>query len=252
MKARSVLIAGSMAALCAAFAPAADAAELKVLAPRAISTVLAEIGPSFERATGNKLVVSVDVAIALVRKVQAGEPFDLLVAAPGQIDGLIKDGKLIGDTRATLVRSGIGVEVKAGAPKPDVGTVEAFKRTLIAAKSIAYLKEGQSGLAVAKVIERLGLSETLKPKLTLPDADIVSELVADGKVELGMVVTTQILTSPGVALAGPLPEELQNYIVFAGAVGTDSKMQQGARDLIKLLKTPEATAVMKKQGMEPG
>jgi molybdate transport system substrate-binding protein len=251
MRSRLVILL-TTAALCAAFAPPARAADIKVLAPRSISTVLAEIGPQFEKATGNKISITVDVAIALVRKVEAGEPFDLLVAAPGQVEGLAKDGKVVADTQTRLVRSGIGVEVKAGAAKPDVSTVEAFKRTLLAAKSIAYLREGQSGLAVAKVIERLGLAETLKPKLTLPDADIVSDLVAKGEVEIGMVVTTQILTSPGVELAGPLPEELQNYIVFAGAVGTNSKMQQAARDLIKLFKTPEAAAVMKKQGMEPG
>jgi molybdate transport system substrate-binding protein len=250
MRSRFILL--TAAALCAAIAPGARAAEIKVLAPRSISTVLAEIGPQFEKATGNKINITVDVAIALVRKVEAGEPFDLLVAAPGQVEGLAKGGKVVADTQTLLVRSGIGVEVKAGAAKPDVSTVEAFKQALLKAKSIAYLREGQSGLAVAKVIERLGLAETLKPKLTLPDADIVSDLVAKGEVEIGMVVTTQILTSPGVELAGPLPEELQNYIVFTGAVGRNSKMQQAARDLIKLFKTPEAAAVMKKQGMEPG
>jgi molybdate transport system substrate-binding protein len=233
-------------------AHAAGAAEIRVLTTRAVSTVLAEIGPQFERATGNKIEVSVDVAAALVRKVKAGEPFDLLVAAPGQIDGLVKDGKLVADTPTNLVRSGIGVEVQAGAAKPDVSTVDAFKRTLIAAKSIAYLREGQSGLAVAKAIDSIGLTETLKPKLTLPDADVVSEMVAKGEVELGMVVVTQIMTSPGVALAGPLPAEIQSYITFAGAVGTAAKSPDAARALIKFLKGPEALAVMKAQGMEPG
>lgn len=102
------------------------------------------------------------------------------------------------------------------------------------------------------MIERLGLTEVVKPKLTLPDADIVSELVAKGEVELGMVVTTQIMTSPGVQLAGPLPPGLQSYITFAGAVGTDSKAPEAARALIKFLKEPAALSVMKSQGMEPG
>ncbi|HLH94640.1 MAG TPA: molybdate ABC transporter substrate-binding protein [Xanthobacteraceae bacterium] len=230
----------------------AGAAEIKVLTTRAVSTVLAAIGPQFERATGNKIDVSVDVAAALVRKVKAGEAFDLLVAAPAQIDGLVKDGKLLPDTPSNLVRSGIGVEVKAGAAKPDVSTVEAFRGALIAAKSIAYLREGQSGIAVAKAIDKIGLTETLKPKLTLPDADVVSEVVAKGEVELGMVVVTQIMTSPGVTLAGPLPPELQSYITFAGAVGTGAKAPDAARALIKFLRGPEALTVMKAQGMEPG
>src|SRR5215469_4548349 len=197
MKTRS-LLAGIVLALCA---HAAAAAEIKVLTPRAGSTLLAEIGPQFERATGNKIEVSVDLAAALTRRVKAGEAFDLLLAAPGQIDGLAKDGKVTSDSITNLIKSGIGVEIKAGAPKPDVSTVEAFKRTLIAARSIAYLKEGQSGLAVAKAIERIGLAATLKDKLNLPDADIVSDMVAKGEVELGMVVVAQILTSPGVELA---------------------------------------------------
>ena len=188
----------------------------------------------------------------LTRRVKAGESFDLLIAAPGQIEGLVKDGKLIADTVTNMVRSGLGVEVKAGVPKPDVGTVETFKHALVAAKSIAYLKEGQSGLQIAKVIERIGLTEAVKPKLTLPDADIVSELVAKGEVELGMVVITQIMTTPGVALAGPLPGELQSYITFAGAIGTDSKAPDAARELIKFLKGSAALSVMKQQGMEPG
>jgi molybdate transport system substrate-binding protein len=249
MKIRATLFAGF---ILAATVPVANAAEIKVLTTRAVSTVLPEIGLQFERATGHRINISVDVAVAPVRRVKAGEAFDLLVAAPGQIDGLIRDGKLIADTPTNLVRSGLGVEVKAGAPKPDVSTVEAFKSALLAAKSIAFLREGQSGPQIAKVIERLGLTEAVKPKLTLPDADIVSELVAKGEVELGMVVTTQIMTSPGVQLAGPLPPELQSYITFAGAVGTDSKAPEAARALIKFLKEPAALSVMKSQGMEPG
>jgi molybdate transport system substrate-binding protein len=250
MRMRSALFAVATLALFAG--TAADAAEIKVLAPRAVATLLAEIGPQFEQATGHKISVRVELAIAAVRLVNAGEAFDLLVAAPGQVDGLVKDGKLAADTRTTLVRSGIGVEVRAGAPKPDVSTVEAFKRALIAAKSIGYLKEGQSGLYVAQVIERIGLTETVKSKLTLPETDIVSELVAKGEIELGMVNATQILTTPGVALVGPLPAELQTYIVFAGAIGANSKAPEAARELIKFLKSPAALSAMKSQGMEPG
>ena len=157
------LLAAIALALCA---HAAAAAVIKVLTPRAGSTLLAEIGPQFERATGNKIDVSVDLAAALTRRVKAGKAFDLLLAAPGQIDGLVKDGKVAPDSVTNLIKSGLGVEVKAGGPKPDVSTVEAFKRALTAAKSIAYLKEGQSGLAVAKAIERIGLTAALKDKLT--------------------------------------------------------------------------------------
>ncbi len=229
----------------------ASAAEIKILARRAIWTVLNEAGPAFERMTGHKLNVSVDLAAVVVQRVNAGEAFDIAVAAPAQIDGLVKDGKLIADTRTNLTRSGIGVEVRKGAPKPDIGSVEAFKRAMLNAKSIGYLKVGQSGLMVAAMLDRIGLTEALKSKVTLPQDDIVSELVAEGKIEIGMVNITQILTTPGVDLVGPLPPELQSYIVFAGGVGANSRAPDAARELIKFLKGP-AVPVIKAQGMEPG
>ena len=164
---------------------------------------------------------------------------------------MVKDGKLIADTRTNLTRSGIGVEVRKGAPKPDIGSVEAFKRAMLNAKSIGYLKVGQSGLMVAAMLDRIGLTEALKSKVTLPQDDIVSELVAEGKIEIGMVNITQILTTPGVDLVGPLPPELQSYIVFAGGVGANSRAPDAARELIKFLKGP-AVPVIKAQGMEPG
>src|SRR5205085_2062608 len=135
------------------------AAEIKVMAPRAIWTILNEAGPQFERATGHKLNVSVDLAAVVVRRVNAGEAFDIAVATPQQIDVLVKDGKLFADTRSDLTKAGIGVEVKKGAPKPDIGTVDAFKRAMLAAKSIGYLKIGTSGAMVAAAFAKIGLTE---------------------------------------------------------------------------------------------
>jgi len=250
MRRHSTLLAGVTLALLAA--SAANAAEIKIMAPRAVWTVLNVAGPDFERATGNKLNVSVDLAADVVRRVKAGEAFDLAVAAPGQIDGLVKDGKLIADTRTDLTRAGIGVEVRKGAPKPDIGTVDAFKRAMLDAKSIGYLKTGTSGQMVAAMLARIGLTEAIKSKVTLPDTDIVSEMVAEGKIEIGMVNISQVLTTPGVDLVGPLPPELQSYIVFSAGVSADSKAPDAVRALIKFLKSPAAVAVMKAQGMEPG
>lgn len=224
---------------------------IKVLTTRAIATVLDETGAEFEQTTGYKLDVTTDIAIRMVRRIRAGESFDLLVASPEQIDALIKEGKIIAGTRTTLARSGIGVEVRAGAPKPDVSSVEAFKRALLGAKSIAYLKEGQSGIYLAALIERLGLTEALKSKVVRPETDTVSELVAKGEVELGLVVITQILTTRGVELAGPLPPELQSHIVFAAGVSAESRAPAAAKELIRFLTGPRAAAVMRSQGMEP-
>ena len=243
------LLLGSLAPL-ASIAPG-SAAEIKIMAPRAIWTVLQEAGPNFERASGHKLNVSVDLAAVVVKRVNDGEEFDIAVAAPAQIDGLVKSGKLIADTRTDLTRSGIGVEVRKGAPKPDISSVEAFKKAMLNAKSVGYLKVGTSGQMVAAMLQRIGLSDALKPKVVLPDDDVVSEMVAEGKVEIGMVNISQILTSPGVDLVGPLPPELQSYIVFSGGVSAKSKAPDAARELIKFLKGP-AVPVIKAQGMEPG
>jgi molybdate transport system substrate-binding protein len=211
---RAMVLAGLMFLFAPDFA---QAAELKIFSTRAIATVLEKVGPEFERTTGHRLNVTTDIAIRMVRRIQAGEPFDFLVAAPGQIDGLINEGKIIPETRTNLTRSGIGVQVRAGAPKPDISTVEAFKQALLNAQSLAYLKEGQSGVYLAGLLERLGIADAIQSKVTRPDTDIVSELVATGHIELGMVVITQILTTPGVELVGPLPPEIQSYITFTGA-----------------------------------
>lgn len=226
------------------------AAEIKVWTSRAIATVLAEIGPQFERTTGHKLVVSSDLPDAFARRVKAGERFDVLISGSGPVDEWIKAGRIIAGSRTEIARSGIGVEVRAGAIKPDISSVEAFKRALLGARSIAFLRVG-SGIYVAGLLERLGIHEVIKSKITRPERDIVSELVAKGEVELGIVVITQILTTPGVDLVGPLPPEIQSYIVFTAGVSANSKVSDPARELIKFLTGPIALPVIKSQGMEP-
>lgn len=225
---------------------------LRVFTTRSIATVLEKIGADVERRTGRRLDVTTDVAIRMVRRINDGEEFDFLVAAPAQIDDLIKAGKIIPETRTDLARSGIGVAVRAGAPSPDISSVDAFKRALLTARSVAYLKEGQSGLYVAQVLERLGIAETIRPKVTLPETDIVSELVSRGDIELGIVVITQILTTEGVELAGPLPSEIQSYITFTGGISANSTSVDAAREIITALRSPAAIAIMRSQGMEPG
>jgi molybdate transport system substrate-binding protein len=224
------------------------AAEVKIFTSRAIATVLEVIGPEFERTTGNKLNVISGFSPVFVRQINAGEPFDVIASPPATIDGLAKDGKVLAETRTKLVRSGTGVEVRKGAPKPDISSTEAFKRTLLNAKSIGYLPIA----GVPQVIEKLGIADAIKAKVRIPDTDIVSELVAKGEIELGIVVITQILTTPGVDLVGPLPPDIQFYISFEGAVSSQSRAPDAARALIRFLTGPVATPVIKAQGMEPG
>lgn len=230
---------------------ACHTSSIKVMTTRAIATVLKETSTEFEKTSGHKLSITTDIAIRMVRQIQAGELFDVLVASPELIDTLIKQDKIIAKTKTILARSGIGVAVRAGVEKPDISSVEAFKNVLINAKSIAYLKEGQSGIYIDGLIKRLGLAETLKSKVVRPDRDIVSELVAKGEVELGLVVITQILTTPGVELVGQLPAEIQSFAVFVAGVSTDSKVPAASKELIRFLTSPQAVRVMKLQGMEP-
>jgi molybdate transport system substrate-binding protein len=231
-----------------AFTTGATSAELKIFASRAIWTVLQEVGPTFERTTGHKLNVTTGLSPVFEKRINAGEPFDLMFAPPASLDAIIKVGKLDPDTRAVLVSSDAGVGVRAGASKPDISTVEAFKQTLLKAKSITYL--GVPG--VPQMLERIGIANAIKSKaVILKDDDIGSELVAKGEIELVIVVITQILTTPGVDLVGPLPPEVRVTTSFGGAVSASSKAPDAARDLIKFLKSAETVKVIRAQGMTP-
>ena len=230
---------------------AASAAELKIFGSRVTKVIVAEFAAQFEQATGYKPVVVADVAQATKRKIEAGEPFDVAVLVDFQTDDLIKQGRLVADSRADLMKSGIGVAVKRGAPKPDISTVEAFKRTLLDAKSITYLKEGASTIHLRKIFAQLGIADALKAKTVQTMTESVSELVADGQVEIGIIVIPNIMSVAGAELVGPLPAEINSYVMFTAAISAQSPHQQAARDLIKLLKSPEAAAVMKAKGLEP-
>ena len=227
-----------------------NAVELHVWTARAIATVLADIGPQFERATGHRLNVYSGLPVDFENRREAGDPVDVVISGSSPVDRWVKEGKLVAATRTDIARSGIGVEVRAGARKPDMSSVEAFKRALLDAKSIAYLRVG-SGIYLHGLLERLGISEAIRSKVTRPESDIVSELVAKGEVELGMVVITQILTTPGVELVGPLPSEIQSYVAFVAGVSMNSKAPDAATQLIKFLTGPAAIPVIKAQGMEP-
>jgi molybdate transport system substrate-binding protein len=228
---------------------AADADEIKVVTVRAGATVLETIQAEFERASGHKLNIVYDPEFASVsRRLNAGEPFDVYISSPNAIEGLIRNARIDRQTLTNLMHCGIGVEVRAGTPKPDISTVEAFKRALLNAKSIGYIAPNR----VQDLIERLGLKDTIQSKVTVPNSDIVSELVAKGEIELGIVVITQIVTTPGVELVGPLPQDIQYQFQFAGGLSANPKAPAAARELLDFLTSPSAIRVIKSQGMEPG
>jgi molybdate transport system substrate-binding protein len=230
----------------------ASSAELRIFGSRVTKMIVEEVGPQFERASGHHLTVVADVAAVMKRRIEAGEPFDLAVLVNFQADELIKQGKLASDARSDIMKAGIGVAVRRGAAMPDIGTVEAFKQTLLAAKSITYLKEGASTIYLDRLFAHMGIADELRSKTVKPETESVSEAVASGDVELGLIVIPNILSVPGAQLVGPIPEEIQSYIVFTAAVAANSPNQQAARDLIAFLKSPAAIAAIKAKGMSPG
>jgi len=247
------LVVAAALALAGPTISTAHAADIRIICSNGFQAVMLELGPRFERATGHRLVVSYGLAAVLGKEIEGGAPFDLTILAPPQIDALIKLGKIAADSRTVLARSGMGVMVRAGAPKPDIATVEAFRRTMFNAKSIAFPPQGQSGIYLTGLIERLGLTEALQSKMMpIANGPLTGETVAKGEAEIGITPIGELLAVKGVALVGPLPAEVQNHIVQTAGVGTAAAQGAAARDFLKFLMAPVNTHVIVEKGMEPG
>jgi molybdate transport system substrate-binding protein len=229
-----------------------DAAEIRVLCMPGMSAAMEEIGPLFESATGYKLSIRYGLPSQSQEALDSGA-FDVVALDSDAVDDLVKQNKVIRATRADIARMGIGVSVRAGARKPDISTVEAFKRALLNARSISFTKDSAAGVYIANMMERLGIAEEMRPKTKLMGGGGQNpRAVAAGEVELGLSVISDILPVTGVELVGPFPPELQHYVVISGAVGATAKQPEAARALIRFLTTPTATAILKAKGLEPG
>jgi molybdate transport system substrate-binding protein len=228
-----------------------QAAEITVLTSQGVVSAVRDLAPAFERASGHRVVVSFEAGPSLMNKIDSNAPADLVTHYPRAIDDLIKTGKVLAGSRVDFARGGIGLAVRAGAPKPDIGSVEAFRRSMLAAKSVAYSKTGASGLYVAKLMERLGIAEQMAGKTQLVDGVPVAEVVAKGEAELGLQQINVILPVAGIEYAGPLPSELQDYVEFAAGVLAVSKEPEVARALVKFMSAPEAASLIRRSGMEP-
>ena len=224
------------------------AADITLIASNAINVILDEIVPQFERESGHKVTMRLGVASALRKQIEDGAAFDVAILV-GNLDGLVKQGRIAANTPAALGRSGYGLAVRAGAPKPDIGTTEAFKRTLLDAKSIGYTEGGGSGAYFVKLIERLGIAEAVKPKLR-PGVNMQGA-VARGEIEMTVNGIVPILRAPGIQLAGPLPPELQSYSTFFAGASSVTNDKNAATALLRFLRTPQVIAVFKQRGVEP-
>ncbi len=231
-----------------------DALELKVLTAGAFKSTVLALAPEYEKASGNKLVIDNDTVGALVKRVEAGETFDVVVLSPAAIDELTLKGKVAPSSRTDLARVGVGVMVKEGAPAPDISTVDAFKKAVLDAKSVSFINPasgGSSGIYVAKLLERLGIADQVKPKERLKDGGYVADLIASGASELGIHQISEIIPHKGVTLVGPLPAEIQSYTVYSAGVGPNTKYPDAAKAVIATLSGPSAQALFKSKGMEP-
>lgn len=228
----------------------AQAAEIKVLASTAVKTTLEELGPQFEKATGNKVDLTFAPAAVLKTKIDQGTAFDVAILTAQVTDGLAGEGK-IDTARTTVAHSGIGVAIQKGAPKPDISTTEAFKRALLNAKSIGFTAGGATGAYLKTLFEKLGIAEELKPKLKLLQG-AAGAAAAAGEVEIGMTQISEILPYANAELVGPLPADVQSYTYFSAAASATSKEADVAKAFIKFLGAPAALVVIKAKGMEPG
>jgi molybdate transport system substrate-binding protein len=238
-------------ALFAATSSMGNAADIRVLGTKSAKLLIDAVKPTFEQKTGNRIVLTTDLPVATKRKIDAGEIFDVAILSPPLVTELVKEGKIAADTQADIVHVGIGLGVRDGAPVPDISTVDAFKQTLLNAKSIAYLKEGNTGVYMAKLVDKLGIAEQLKPKTILPMLDVVSELVAKGEAEVGLTAISLLLADPGVHTVGPIPKEIQFYITFTGGVSSHAQEPEAGRQLMKMLTSPEIATLIRSKGMEP-
>jgi molybdate transport system substrate-binding protein len=234
----------------------ASAAEIQVMLSGGFSTAYRDLVPEFERATGHKVTTSAGASMggapdSIPVRLERGEHADVLIMAAVALDGLIKDGKAMAGSRVDLARARIGMVVRAGAPKPDIGSVEALKRTLLAAKSIA-VSASASGVYLSKeMFPRLGIADQIKDKTKRVESERVASVVARGETEIGFQQISELLPVPGVDLVGPLPPEVQVVTVFAAGIAARAKEPEAAGALIKFLASPTAIPAVTKSGLEP-
>jgi molybdate transport system substrate-binding protein len=247
---RSLLMA--IGVLMASQGGGSQAADIRVVSSNGVKAVLEELAPQFEKGTRNKLTFKFAPAAELKAQIEKGEIFDLAILTSAAVEDLAGQGRVSAVTRAAIARSGVGVAIRRGAHRPDIATPEAFKRTLLAAKSIAYVGTGATGANIRKIFDRFGIANEMNAKTRLLSGVSAADAVARGDAELGFTQISEILPVAGAELAGPLPAALQVYTVFTAAVGSRAREPQGAQAFIGFLTAPAAASAIKASGMEPG
>jgi molybdate transport system substrate-binding protein len=252
MKIHHAIIAVAALVAMPLLAHPAQTAEIKVFEGNVLKAAMDELGPQFEKATENKIIATIGTTAELRARIDKGETFDVAIFAKPAIDDFAKQGKIAASPLVSVGRVGVGGAVRKGAPKPDFSTVEAFKRSMLAAASVGFVKQTPTAANMKVVFEKLGIAEPMAPKIKLLDV-VVSEAVKNGEVEIGLTQLSEIVPYAGIIEpVGPLPADIQTYTVFSAGIAAATKNHDAAAMLVEFLTSPEAGAVLKGKGMEPG
>jgi len=244
-------IALAAAGLC--LAGNALALEIRILSAGAIKPVIADAVPDFERRTGHKVTIENDTAGGLLKRVRAGEKFDMLVMPLPGLQQLAGEGAVIPATVFPLAKVGIGVAVKEGAPVPRIATTADFREALLMARKVAYIDPaagGSSGIYLSQLFERMGIADQIRPKAVLVPGGLVAQRLLTGEADLAVHQISEILVVPGAMLVGPIPAEVQNYTVYAAAVSAHSEAMGAAQQLLSVLAAGQVRAQLAAHGME--
>jgi molybdate transport system substrate-binding protein len=232
----------------------ASAAELKVLTTGAVKPIIQAMIPAYEQESGNTVALVKETAGGGVKRVEAGETFDVIVDTPSAIKSMIGKGFILSGTSVDLAKVGVGVAVKAGEPKPDISSVDAFKRALLAAHSVTYINPasgGSSGIYLANLFKRLGIAAEIKPKSILSNGGLSAMFLVSGQADIAIQQISELMVVTGVTVVGPLPAAIQNYTVYTGGISAYSERKDAASAFLKLLTSPAAAQLLREKGMEP-
>ena len=235
---------------------ATQKAEVKVMSSGGFTAAYKALTPEFERKTGHTVVTSYGASMggapdSIPSRIARGEPVDVVILAEDGLENLVKQGKVKPDSRVDLGRSSIGMAVRAGAPKPDISTVEALKRTLLEAKSIAYSASASGTYLSTVLFKQLGVYDQIKDKAKRIESERVGTVVARGDAEIGFQQVSELLPIPGIDYVGPIPAEVQQYAVFTSGIATAAKETEAGRALVRFLCSPSSAPTIEKTGLEP-
>jgi molybdate transport system substrate-binding protein len=242
----------SIAAATLLLSGVAGAAEIKVLSTQATEEAYKELAPQFEKASGHKVTTVFTGTLDALKRLSNGETYDLLIMARQQIDELSQSGKVVAGSRTDIAKSGVGAAVGRGKPKPDISTVDALKKSLLAAKSIGY-STGPSGIYVVTMFQKMGIADEIKSKLKqTPTGVFVGSIIASGEAEIGFQQVSELSFFPGIDYVGPIPAEVQLITVFSAGIPAGTKQADAAKALVSFITAPAAAAIFKKHALDPG